>query len=67
MNKMDTEQFYREKLLEHYHHPRNVGTVKSPIFHQLSIIIPVETRFRWKANKKWHSHHALRLLGQAAY
>jgi len=32
MNIMDKEQFYREKLLEHYHHPRNVGTIKGPDF-----------------------------------
>jgi nitrogen fixation protein NifU and related proteins len=29
---MDTMQFYREKLLEHYHHPRNVGTLEHPDF-----------------------------------
>ena len=29
---MDTEQLFREKLLEHYHHPRNVGTIKEPDF-----------------------------------
>lgn len=31
-NTMDTEQFFREKLLEHYHHPRNVGTISEPDF-----------------------------------
>ena len=29
---MDKEQLFREKLLEHYHHPRNVGTIKEPDF-----------------------------------
>ena len=29
---MGTEQLFREKLLEHYHHPRNVGTIKEPDF-----------------------------------
>jgi nitrogen fixation NifU-like protein len=29
---MDTEQLFREKLLEHYHNPRNVGTVQEPDF-----------------------------------
>ena len=32
MKTMDREQFFREKLLEHYHHPRNVGTIKEPDF-----------------------------------
>ncbi len=29
---MDTEQFKRDKLLEHYHHPHNVGTLQEPDF-----------------------------------
>jgi nitrogen fixation NifU-like protein len=29
---MDPEQIYREKLLEHYHHPHNVGTLERPDF-----------------------------------
>jgi len=29
---MDPEQIYRERLLEHYHHPRNVGTLEHPDF-----------------------------------
>ena len=32
---MDTGQLFREKLLEHYHHPRNVGTIKEPDFSSL--------------------------------
>lgn len=29
---METAQYFREKLIEHYHHPRNVGQVESPDF-----------------------------------
>lgn len=29
---MDMMQLYREKLLDHYHHPRNKGTLQSPDF-----------------------------------
>jgi len=29
---MDTMKFYREKLLDHYHHPRNAGQLKEPDF-----------------------------------
>lgn len=29
---MDTMKFYREKLLDHYHHPRNAGQLEEPDF-----------------------------------
>jgi nitrogen fixation NifU-like protein len=29
---MDSENFYREMLLEHYHHQRNAGTLTGPDF-----------------------------------
>jgi len=29
---MDTMKFYREKLLDHYHHPRNAGQLDVPDF-----------------------------------
>ncbi len=29
---MDTMKFYREKLLDHYHHPRNAGQLEGPDF-----------------------------------
>lgn len=32
MLKMDKEKLFQEKLLEHYHHPRNVGTIQEPDF-----------------------------------
>lgn len=29
---MDMSKFYREKLLDHYHHPRNAGQLDGPDF-----------------------------------
>lgn len=29
---METAQYFRDKLMEHYHHPHNVGQLESPDF-----------------------------------
>ena len=31
-NNMETAQYFRDMLMEHYHHPRNVGQIESPDF-----------------------------------
>lgn len=31
-NIMSTEEYFRDLLLEHYHHPRNAGTIAAPDF-----------------------------------
>ena len=49
---MDTMKYYREKLLDHYHHPRNAGQIDSPDFsseeynHSCGDLVHIEGRIK---------------------